>query len=334
MIRVESLTRTYGELKAVDRVSFEIGQGEIVGLLGHNGAGKTTIMKMLTGFLEPSGGDIEIDGLDIAADREGVQSRIGYLPENDPLYPEMTVIDYLDYAAALHGVAEAERPARIREALEKTGLAPKAADTVATLSRGYRQRVGVAQAILHQPKVLILDEPTNGLDPTQVQHMRELIRDLAENATVILSTHILQEVQAVCDRVLIIRDGEMALDATMEQLRAGKRLLVTVGAPPEQALPIFEAVEGVGSVEKAGEQGRGFALVEKAGEQGRGFAFAGKAGEQGRGFAFVIEVQEDQALEDVASRVARMICQAGLDLYALRPEVRDLETVFAEISVQ
>ena len=308
MIRVESLTRTYGDLKAVDRVSFEIGQGEIVGLLGHNGAGKTTIMKMLTGFLEPSGGSIEIDSLDIGDQREAVQARIGYLPENDPLYPEMTVIDYLDYAAALHGVAESDRSARIREALEKTELAPKATDAVATLSRGYRQRVGVAQAILHQPKVLILDEPTNGLDPTQVQHMRELIRDLARHSTVILSTHILQEVQAVCDRVLIIRDGRMALDATMGELRAGKRLLVTVDAAPDKGLELLQGVEGVEAV-KAG-------------------------GEQGRGFVYSLEVPGEDALEDTAPRVAERVHDQGLKLYALRPESRDLETIFGEISAQ
>ncbi len=308
MIRVESLTRTYGELRAVDRVSFEIGQGEIVGLLGHNGAGKTTIMKMLTGFLEPTGGAIEIDGLDIATDREAVQARIGYLPENDPLYPEMTVIDYLDYAAALHGVADAERPARIREALHKTALSAKAADAIATLSRGYRQRVGVAQAIVHRPKLLILDEPTNGLDPTQVQHMRELIRDLAREATVILSTHILQEVQAVCDRVLIIRDGRMALDATMDELRAGKRLLVSVDAGPEQAMDLLKGVDGVKTVKVAGEQGRGF--------------------------SYEVEVPGDQALEDIAPQVAERACRAGFRLYALRPESRDLETVFGEISAQ
>jgi ABC-2 type transport system ATP-binding protein len=308
MIRVASLTRAYGELMAVDRVSFQIGQGEIVGLLGHNGAGKTTIMKMLTGFLEPTGGTIEIDGLDIAADREAVQARIGYLPENDPLYPEMTVIDYLDYAAALHGVAEAERPVRIREALEKTALSAKAADAIATLSRGYRQRVGVAQAIVHRPKLLILDEPTNGLDPTQVQHMRELIRDLAREATVILSTHILQEVQAVCDRVLIIRDGRMALDATMTELRSGRLLLVSLDAEPQQALPLLGEVPGVGAVQEAGRQGRGF--------------------------GYRLEVTGDADLEDTAPLVAERVCGEGLRLYALRAESRDLESVFGEISAQ
>lgn len=306
MIRVQALSRNYGDLKAVDQVSFAIGSGEIVGLLGHNGAGKTTIMKMLTGYLEPSGGSIEIDGLDLAANRQAVQARIGYLPENDPLYPEMTVIDYLDYAAALHGVAPDERPARIRDAIERTELVPKAGQAIATLSRGYRQRVGVAQALLHRPKLLILDEPTNGLDPTQVQHMRGLIRSLAEQATVIISTHILQEVQAVCDRVIILRNGQVALDAGMDELRAGKRLLVAVDAGPERALPLLQSVAGVQAVEPVDAQG---------------------AGQR-----YALDLAGEQALEDTAPLVASRVAAEGLKLYVLQPESRDLETIFGEIS--
>ena len=192
MIEVEHLTRRYGETVAVDDVSFGIGRGEVVGLLGHNGAGKTTIMKMITGFLEPTAGKIRVDGKEIGCDTRQIQRRIGYLPENCPVWPEMTVIDYLDYQAALHGVAESERPAAIRCAIERTDLGPKASEVIATLSRGYRQRVGVAQAILHDPAILILDEPTNGLDPSQIQHMRTLIRELSETATLMVSTHILQ----------------------------------------------------------------------------------------------------------------------------------------------
>lgn len=308
MIRVAALTRTYGDLRAVDGVSFDIGRGEIVGLLGHNGAGKTTIMKMLTGYLEPTSGAIEIDGLDLATQREAVQSRIGYLPENDPLYPEMRVIDYLDYAAALHGVPETERVERIRAAIAVTELRPKAADPIGTLSRGYRQRVGVAQAILHRPRVLILDEPTNGLDPTQVQHMRALIRSLAEQATLMISTHILQEVQATCNRVIIIRNGQKALDATMAELRAGKRLLVALDAPPEQALSLFQGLAGVRSVETL---------------EGSGV-----------GYRYLLELQGEDALTDTAPLVANRVAAAGLRLYALQPEIRDLETVFGEISAQ
>ncbi|MDJ0806569.1 MAG: ATP-binding cassette domain-containing protein [Gammaproteobacteria bacterium] len=308
MIRVDALTRIYGDLTAVDQVSFEIGQGEIVGLLGHNGAGKTTVMKMLTGYLEPTGGSIEIDGLDIEQQRRAVQSRIGYLPENDPLYPEMTVIDYLDYAAELHGVPETERLECIREAIAKTELWSKAAEPIATLSRGYRQRVGVAQAILHNPKVLILDEPTNGLDPTQVQHMRELIRSLAQQATVIISTHILQEVQAICDRVIIVRNGQKALDATMQELQAGKRLLVAVDAEPTRAVDLFKSVEGVQAVES---------LQDK-----------------GPGHRYALDLGSQDELSDAAPLVASRIATAGLKLYALQPESRDLETIFGEISAQ
>jgi ABC-2 type transport system ATP-binding protein len=308
MIRVESLTRRYGELTAVDDVSFDIGQGEIVGLLGHNGAGKTTIMKMLTGYLEPSAGRIEIDGLDLAQRREAVQRRIGYLPENDPLYPEMSVIDYLEYAATLHQVPTDLRPARIAEAIAKTDLAAKATAPIATLSRGYRQRVGVAQAILHHPRVLILDEPTNGLDPTQVQHMRELIRELAANATIILSTHILQEVQAVCDRVIIIRDGRKALDATLDELRTGNRLLLSLDAAPDRALDVLAAIAGVESAEALDSDGP----VHR----------------------YALAVGEGGGLTETAPVVAGRVLEQGWKLYALHPETRNLETVFGEISAR
>lgn len=302
------MTRTYGDLTVVDQVSFAIARGEIVGLLGHNGAGKTTIMKMLTGCLEPTAGSIVIDGLDIATHREAVQSRIGYLPETDPLYPEMAVIDYLDYAASLHGVPEAERGARIRKAIDATELGARAADTIGTLSRGYRQRVGVAQAILHEPKVLILDEPTNGLDPTQVRHMRALIRSLADQATVILSTHILQEVQAICDRVIIIRDGRKALDATMEELRTGRRLLVAVDAEPRRVLDLFKSVDGIESVDPVSGSGAGY--------------------------RYALDFDDRTDLTEAAPVVAGRIATEGWRLYALQPESRDLETVFGEISAR
>lgn len=175
MITVENLSRYYGKFKAVDDVSFLISPGEIVGLLGHNGAGKTTIMKMLTGYLEPTGGTITIDGLEIRTHKRSIQKRIGYLPENCPVYPEMSVLDYLEYSAVLHGVPKQERAAGIREAIERVDLYDKASQQIATLSRGYRQRTGVAQAILNRPAILILDEPTNGLDPTQIKQMRSVI---------------------------------------------------------------------------------------------------------------------------------------------------------------
>jgi ABC-2 type transport system permease protein len=232
MIQIDHLTRRYGEFVAVDDVSFRIDHGEVVGLLGHNGAGKTTIMKMMTGFLEPTSGSIRVENLEIGRDTRAIQSRIGYLPENCPLYPEMTVIDYLDFQASLHGLGADQRDHAIAQSIRRTALLDKATQAIQTLSRGYRQRVGVAQAILHDPDIVILDEPTNGLDPTQILHMRELIHELAKTATVIVSTHILQEVQAVCDRVLILRAGRLVVDSRLgeKQLFAIDQFLMQGGS--------------------------------------------------------------------------------------------------------
>jgi len=305
MIEVQRLTRTYGDLRAVDDVSFDIGRSEVVGLLGHNGAGKTTVMKMLTGFLEPSAGDIRIDGLDIGEQLREVQKRIGYLPENCPLYPEMTVIDYLEYQATLHGVPEAESPAAIRTAIERTDLASKADQVIATLSRGYRQRVGVAQAILHRPTILILDEPTNGLDPSQIQHMRTLIRELSADATLIISTHILQEVEAICDRVLIMRAGRLALDSDLAAMSSPTRLLVSLEQAPTEVTPVLMDLELVTAVEH----------LETTNGRHR--------------YALVTANPEG-----AAPLVARSVSAAGWDLYGLQPEVTDLETLFGAVNEQ
>ncbi len=238
----------YHEFKAVDTVSFKIQRGEVVGLLGHNGAGKTTIMKMITAYLEPTSGSILIDNLDIGTNSRAIMERIGYLPENCPVWPDMTVIDYLEYQAALHGISPEQQQAAVARAIRRTALKEKARQLIGTLSRGYRQRVGVAQAILHDPDIVILDEPTNGLDPTQINHMRELIRELAENATVIISTHILQEVQAVCDRVLIMRSGRMVVDSRLEDLQSGQHLFVSLDN--DTAHQYLEKIDGVRSVTK------------------------------------------------------------------------------------
>lgn len=304
MIAVEHLTRTYGPLKAVDNLSFTIGAGEIVGLLGHNGAGKTTIMKMLTGFLEPTAGAIRIDGLDLATDLRGVQARIGYLPENCPVYPEMTVAGALRYHAGLHGVGGAELGPLLRLALARTGLTDKADQTIGTLSRGYRQRVGVARAILHRPKILILDEPTNGLDPTQIQHMRELIRELACEATLLISTHILQEVQAVCDRVIILQHGRKALDARLAELSAGRRLLVILEPHPEAAALLAD-LDGVTRVERLPDE-EGLAC----------FALTGA-----------------HPVRHLAPTVADAAAARGVRLHGLTPEGRNLENIFNDISL-
>jgi ABC-2 type transport system ATP-binding protein len=251
MIQVDNLTRRYGPTTAVNDVSFRIDRGEVVGLLGHNAAGKTTIMKMISGYLEPTAGTIRVGDLEMGRDTRAIQARLGYLPENCPVWPEMTVIDYLDYQASLHGVPEDQRERAVANAIRRTELRDKAADTIETLSRGYRQRVGVAQALLHDPDVIILDEPTNGLDPNQIRHMRDLIRELALNATVVVSTHILQEVQAVCERVLDGEagdslgqiDGVTAVEDEGTENGLRQYLLET---RPETAPAVAEAVAGAG----------------------------------------------------------------------------------------
>ena len=299
MIKVNSLLRNYGDFKAVDDVSFEINKGEVVGLLGHNGAGKTTIMKMMTGYLEPTSGSIEVDQLQIDTDTRAIQARIGYLPENCPVWPEMTVIDYLKYQAHLHGVEDVKIQPAVVDAVRRTSLKEKATSSIQTLSRGFRQRVGVAQAILHSPDIIILDEPTNGLDPTQILQMRELIRELAKTATVILSTHILQEVQAVCERVLIMRDGKLVVDSLIADLQSGRQLRLAIDSG--EASDYLACVAGVSKVEKLGSaDGKSSYLLDCG--------------------------------ETVAPEVVAAIASAGDKLYSLSPEVRNLETVFAEVN--
>lgn len=294
MIEADLLTRRYGDYLAVDDVSFAIGPGEVVGLLGHNGAGKTTIMKMLTGYLEPSAGSVRINGIDVEDDRQGVQRRMGYLPENLPLYPELSVVDYLAYAAELRGVDPA---LAVPRAIAATELETKAFSAIGTLSRGYKQRVGVAQAILHEPRYLVLDEPTNGLDPAQTQQMRQLIRRLAASATVILSTHIMQEVDAVCSRVLILRGGRVALDEQLARLRETDRLIVRT-ASEGNLLEVLSDTAGMAGL-----------LQTAPGSW---------------------EVRVSGALDATAEAIARRLTEAALPVYQIAPLERDLETVFRE----
>ena len=299
MIEAENLTRRFGDNVAVDAVSFQIGHGEIVGLLGHNGAGKTTVMKILTGYLEPSDGSAAIDGQDVTEHSSQVQRKIGYLPESVPLYLDMEVLDYLAFAATVRGVSEADRPGAIRRAVEATGLADRALDVIGTLSRGYRQRVGVAQAIVHEPRFLILDEPTSGLDPAQTEGMRNLIRQLAEDATVILSTHIMQEVDAVCDRVMILRAGRLALDRKLSDLQRSQRLLIGTKASRD-------AVQA---------------------------AIGNRARVVGGTYDRAAFVAFDEPLTEGASAdVAKCLVESGIAFHALHAEQRDLESVFREVS--
>ena len=245
MIKIENLSRNYGDFRAVNNVSFEIRKGEIVGLLGHNGAGKTTIMKMLTGFLEPTEGEAYICGYSVTDSKEKIQNHIGYLAENAPLYTDMTVMQYLDFVCDMRNVAATERDEAVRDVVQRTGLTEKAFNKINTLSKGYKQRVGIAQAIIHKPDILILDEPTNGLDPSQIHEVRKLITDLSQYTTIILSTHILQEVEAICDRVIIILNGEVATDSMLDDIEHDNRLRLTVGRKATEVGQILDDVSDV-----------------------------------------------------------------------------------------
>jgi ABC-2 type transport system ATP-binding protein len=218
-ITVSHITKNYGKQKALDDVSFSVGSGEVVGFLGPNGAGKSTMMKILTCFLPPTSGSATVCGSDTTTDSLKVRRHVGYLPEHNPLYLDLYVKEYLDLVAGLHGLKD--RPARIRSMIEQVGLGPEQHKRIGTLSKGYRQRVGLAQAMIHDPEVLILDEPTSGLDPNQLVDVRALIKRMGERKTVMLSTHIMQEVEAICDRVIIIDRGRIVADEKASTLRSG-----------------------------------------------------------------------------------------------------------------
>ena len=228
MIEVSHLTKKYGHRLAVEDVSFAVADGGICGLLGPNGAGKSTIMNILTGYLSATSGQVTVAGHPLPEEADAAKKCVGYLPEQPPLYPEMTVQEYLDFAAELKGVKKAERKEQVRSAARRTGLEKVLTRLIRSLSKGYRQRVGIAQALLGSPKLIILDEPTVGLDPAQVIEIRKLIRELGQAHTVILSSHILSEVQAVCQQVLILSKGRLAASGSLQELTANGRSLEEV----------------------------------------------------------------------------------------------------------
>lgn len=299
MILAENLVRRFGDTVAVNSVGFSIEKGEIVGLLGHNGAGKSTVMKLLTGFLEPDFGSISVAGKYIAENPLITKQIIGYLPENLPLYPDMTVLDYLKFTAAVRGIEKRARAETIRSAIQACALEDRVIQPINTLSRGYRQRVGVAQAILHKPDILILDEPTNGLDPDQTLAMRNLIRELAGRATVILSTHIMQEVDAVCDRVLILRDGKLALDDNMTNLKSSQRLHLSTSASRQKIQSVL---------------GNLVRITRGADQQSFWLEFGGGL------------------TSELSAEANRKLVGSDIPVWALHPEKRDLEQVFRQIS--
>jgi ABC-2 type transport system ATP-binding protein len=272
-IKVTNLTKYYGENLAVDDISFEVSKGEILGFLGPNGAGKTTTMKVITTFLSPTSGKVTVDDIDVEGDSLSVRKKLGYLPEQNPLYFDMNVVDYLDYVAALDGIADNKIKSRREEMIDVCGLEEVRNKDIGELSKGYRQRVGLAQAMINNPEVLILDEPTSGLDPNQIIEIRNLIKKLGKQKTVILSTHILSEVQATCNRVIIVNKGKIVADGSPEELKAKSKgqsvvtLEVKNNCDKNALSSALRNCRGVSKVELSGETGDSY-IFNVYGEKG------------------------------------------------------------------
>lgn len=303
MIEVENLTKTYGDFAAIEDVSFEVARGEVVGFLGPNGAGKTTTMRILAGYMPPSDGRASVAGYDVFHDSLEVRRRLGYLPETVPLYREMTVASYLEFMARLRGVEDVA--SHVERAMEQVAIEDRAHDLIDHLSKGYRQRVGLAQALVHDPEVIILDEPTIGLDPKQIIEVRQLIRGLSGERTVILSTHILPEVSQLCERVLIINAGRIVAEDTPEELTArlegAERIRIVVGPEVDGVAEVLGAIDGVEGVTDAG--GGQYDVLSALGV-------------------------------DVRPALARRIVERDWPLLELRPVGLSLEDVFLELTTE
>jgi ABC-2 type transport system ATP-binding protein len=309
VIEVQHLTKRYGRFTAVEDISFRVERGEILGFLGPNGAGKTTTMRILTGYMPATDGKAMVAGFDVFDQPIEAKRRTGYLPETPPLYPDMSVAEYLDFVARIKGVPAGERRDRIRRTMERTRIADMAKRLCANLSKGYKQRVGLAQALLHNPDVLILDEPTAGLDPKQIIETRELIKELAGNHTIILSTHILPEVSQTCQRVVIINRGKVVAvdtpDNLTARLRGSETLYVQVDAGSDDALGALRHVEGVTRVNEAD----------------RHDTIVGYEVESERG-------------HDIRRNLARGIVSNGWGLLELRPMRMSLEEIFLSLTTE
>ena len=312
MITVNGLTKRYARTTAVDQISFDVTKGQIVGFLGPNGAGKTTTMRMLTCFLTPTGGTASVAGFDIIDQPLEVKKRIGYLPETPPIYPEMRIGEYLAFVGQLKGIAGSDLKARVGYACERCAIADVRNKLIGKLSKGYRQRVGLAQAIIHNPDVLILDEPTAGLDPKQINETRDLIKSLAGDHTIILSTHILPEVSQTCEQVIIINKGKIVATDSVSNLqqraRSGESVLVEVAGRN-------------GNLDAAVVQGK---LQQVAGVS----RVTAKADGQKR-LIFEIEASKNQSIR---GDVARAIVESGWDLNELRPAAMSLEEIFLQLT--
>ncbi len=304
MIEVAGVTKRYGERAAVDGIGFSVRRGEILGFLGPNGAGKTTTMRILTGYVPPTSGTARVAGFDVQEHPIEVKRRIGYLPEHPPLYTDMLVRPFLRFVATIRGVPRKEINARVDRAIERCGLAAVAGRLIGNLSKGFQQRVGLAQAILHEPDVLILDEPTVGLDPSQIREIRQLIKSFAGAHTVILSTHILAEVTMTCNRVLIINDGKIAADETLEQLAARgertRRVALRLARAGDGVEGTIRAIPGV------------LAVIREGGQDG----------------AFVVETE---GTRDVREQIAQAAVTHGWGLLEMRPITLSLEDIFIRI---
>ncbi|PKQ62988.1 gliding motility-associated ABC transporter ATP-binding subunit GldA [Labilibaculum manganireducens] len=252
-VKAQEVSKIYGKQKALDNLSFEINQGEIVGFLGPNGAGKSTMMKIITGYIPQTSGLVEVNGLDVSMNSLEIRRQIGYLPEHNPLYLEMYVKEYLGHVASIYKLGKSKAK-RIAEMIDLTGLGAEQNKKIASLSKGYRQRVGIAQALIHDPKVLILDEPTTGLDPNQLLEIRKLIIDIGSEKTVMLSTHIMQEVEACCQRVLIVNKGKLVANRNIDFLASSKSShVVEVEFASEVSLDLLQEISGVNEIEVLGE---------------------------------------------------------------------------------
>lgn len=307
MISTTGLTKQYGHTLAVDHLSFEVEKGSVVGFLGPNGAGKSTTLRMLTCFLPPTAGSATINGLDIFHQSQQVREHLGYLPENVPLYTEMRVQEYLDFRGRLRKMPRAERRKRIDYVLERCWLTEVHRRVIGTLSKGFRQRVGLADSLLHNPPVLILDEPTVGLDPTQIRETRKLIKDLGGEHTIMLSTHILPEVEAVCDRAIVIAGGKIVAQGTPDELRSSRRMqarvLVECGGPGAEVRTAISKVPGVGAVDVLSDADRFVTLAVRPSDG-----------------------------QDVRETVAKTIIDRGWPLREIRLEHATLEEFFIQVT--
>lgn len=301
MIRVEELTKDYGSRRALHGLTFEARQGEVVGFLGPNGAGKTTTMRILTSYMPPTSGEAIVAGYNVVSESLEVRKRVGYLPETVPLYTDMVVFDYLKFMADLRHLPDAEE--RVSETLEMVGLLDRANGYIGNLSKGMRQRIGLAQALLHRPEVLILDEPTIGLDPGQVVEIRHLIREIGKERTVLLSTHILSEAQQICDRVLIINKGHIVVEDTPENLQSrlvgAERVILRVGGDADGLAPRIEKLKGVQQLKSNPDGSLEFQFLPA---------------------------------QDVRPLVAKTVVEAGYDLLEMRPIGLSLEEIFLELT--